>query len=103
MPKPLLLALVAALACLVPAAPALAQDPGVTPTKQVLYHDGPTNRYLMGGQWLFRMDSGNQGLSQGFMKNFATAGWSPTTVPNAWNAQDQSPESMRGTVAWYRK
>ena len=101
MPKTLL-PLVALLACLAPAAPALAQDSAV-PTKQVLYHDGPTNRYLMGGQWLFRMDSANQGLRQGYMKQAATTGWTPTTVPNAWNAQDQSPESMRGTVAWYRK
>jgi beta-glucuronidase len=30
-------------------------------------------------------------------------GWSPVTVPNAWNATDQSKASMSGTVAWYRK
>jgi beta-glucuronidase len=95
-----LLPLLALVAVLVPAAPSLAQD---TPTREVLYQDGPTNRFLMGGQWLFRLDTANQGLKQGFHKQTATAGWNPVQVPNAWNAQDQSPESMRGTVGWYRK
>lgn len=84
------------------AATAHAQE-GVTPAKQVLYNDGPTNRYLMNGEWLFRLDTANQGLRQGFQKQTDRAGWNPTKVPNAWNAQDQSPESMRGTVGWYRK
>jgi beta-glucuronidase len=86
----------------VPAAPAAAQSAS-TPSKKVVYQDGPTNRYLVDGQWLFRLDTANQGLTQGFQKQTGTAGWSPTTVPNAWNAQDQSSESMRGTVGWYRK
>ena len=57
----------------------------------------------MNGEWLFRLDTANQGLRQGFHKQTDRDGWNPTTVPNAWNAQDQSPESMRGTVGWYRK
>ena len=95
----LLVALLAAL-CLVPAATAAAQD---TPKRQALYADGPDNRYLLDGAWLFRLDTGNQGFSQRWNRQGSTAGWRPVTVPNAWNAGDESPASMAGTVGWYRK
>lgn len=98
-----LIPLAALLALLLVGATTAHAQEGVTPAKQVLYNDGPTNRYLMNGEWLFRLDTANQGLRQGFHKQTDRAGWSPTKVPNAWNAQDQSPESMRGTVGWYRK
>jgi beta-glucuronidase len=88
------------LALLAPAATASAQD---TPSERVLYRDGHTNRYLMDGDWLFRLDPGNRGLSERFMRQTSTDGWSPTAVPNAWNATDQTPESMKGTIGWYRK
>jgi beta-glucuronidase len=101
MPKKLL-PLLALLSCLVGAAPALAQG-GATPTKRVLYQDGPTNRFLMDGPWFFRLDTANQGLRQGYQKQTDAEGWTRTTVPNAWNATDESPASMRGTVGWYRK
>ena len=87
-------------ALLAPAATAAAQD---VPSDRVLYEDGHTNRFLMDGQWLFRLDTGNQGLGSGWMRDTSTAGWTPTTVPNAWNAGDESPASMQGTVGWYRK
>jgi len=92
------LALLLALAA--SAAPALAAD-GVTHGAD--YSDGPDNRYLMGGDWLFRLDREGVGLAQGFQKQETTDGWTTTTVPNAWNAGDNSPESMTGTVGWYRK
>ena len=79
------------------------RPPRTRPSERVLYEDGPTNRYLMDGQWLFRLDPGNAGLSEGFQRQTSTEGWNPTTVPNAWNAGDESPESMRGTIGWYRK
>ena len=47
------------LVLLAPAATAAAQD---TPSQRVLYRDGHTNRYLMDGRWLFRLDTGNTGL-----------------------------------------
>ncbi len=103
MPKPrsLLLSLACALvAALALATPASAQD---VPTNQAMYESGPSGRFLMGGQWLFRLDPGNQGLGQRFMRQTSTEGWSPVAVPNAWNAKDESVESMRGTVGWYRK
>jgi beta-glucuronidase len=88
------------IALLAPAASASAQDP---PSERVLYRDGHANRYLMDGQWLFRLDPGNRGLAEGLMRQASTEGWSPTTVPNAWNATDETPESMKGTIGWYRR
>ena len=92
------LAVLAALACAVPA-PAAAAD-GIT--RGTVYKDGPDNRYLLGGDWLFRLDDG-QGTTQRFQRQTASAGWAKTTVPNAWNAGDNSVASMTGTVGWYRK
>ncbi len=74
-----------------------------TPKAGALYQDGPSGRYLVGGGWLFRLDNAEKGVQQGFQRDPSTAGWTPTTVPNAWNATDESPASMSGTVGWYRK
>src|SRR3954447_22266858 len=74
-----------------------------TPRAGADYYAGPSGRFLMGGTWLFRKDDADKGLSQGFMRNASTAGWSRVTVPNAWNATDESPQSFAGTVGWYRK
>jgi beta-glucuronidase len=97
-PRKLALATLA-LVLLLPAA-AQAVD---TPSARTLYQDGPSGRYLVDGQWFFRLDSANQGINQGFAKQTSTAGWTPTTVPNAWNAGDDSVQSFQGTVGWYRK
>jgi len=96
----LLTALVAALALAAPAASAQTSD-GVT--RGATYRDGPDNRYLMGGEWLFRLDKAFVGIGQGFATQESTDGWAKTTTPNAWNAGDHSVESMTGTVGWYRK
>ena len=45
----------------------------------------------------------HRALRDRFMRQTSTEGWTPTTVPNAWNAGDETPESMQGTVGWYRK
>jgi beta-glucuronidase len=87
------------LALLVPGS-ALAAD---KPSARTLYSDGPTGRYLMDGQWLFRLDKQNRGLGEGFHKRTSRTGWTPVSVPNAWNVGDESPESMAGTIGWYRK
>jgi beta-glucuronidase len=73
------------------------------PSGKTLYHDGPSGRFLMDGQWLFRLDPTEVGIAQHFKDQTATKGWAPTTVPNAWNATDESLESFQGTVGWYRK
>ena len=87
------------LAALAGAAPAGAAD-GIT--RGTVYDDGPDNRYLLGGEWLFRLDDG-QGTKQRFQRQASTGGWTKTAVPSAWNAGDNSVASMTGTVGWYRK
>ena len=52
-------------------------------------HDGPGGRTLLGGPWGFGPDRRGP--------------WTEVTVPHAWNATDDSPASMAGGVAWYRK
>jgi len=74
------------------------------PTKGAWYSDGQTGRYLLGGTWLYRADTSDVGLAQGWWRNVAsTAGWTTTTVPNAYNAGDFSQASMNGYVGWYRR
>jgi len=85
------------LAC---ASTALAAD-GIT--RGTIYKDGPDNRFLLGGNWLFRLDTAGVGQVQRFQRQTTTDGWTPVTVPNAWNAGDNSIASMTGTTAWYRK
>jgi beta-glucuronidase len=83
------------------AAPAQAAADGIT--HGTTYSDGPDNRYLLGGTWLFRLDNAGVGLTQRFQRKATPDGWTRTSVPNAWNAGDDSLASMVGTVAWYRK
>jgi beta-glucuronidase len=74
------------------------------PTSGALYQDGPTDRWLLGGQWLYRADPSDVGVAQGFWRDSAvTAGWSPVTVPNSFNAGDLSQASMNGSIGWYRR
>ncbi|MDQ3850700.1 MAG: beta galactosidase jelly roll domain-containing protein [Actinomycetota bacterium] len=95
----LLVTLIATGAC----APAALAADGIT--RGAVYRDAPDNRYLLGGEWLFRLDPTNIGLraAQRFQRQTTPAGWSRVTVPNAWNAGDNSVASMTGTVGWYRK
>src|SRR5919201_6228895 len=93
--RTLLLALVAL------ALPSAAQAAVYTPKPKVLYQDGHTGRYLLGGSWYFRLDPQDQGLAQGFQRQASLSGWTPVRVPNAWNANDLSDGSQRGGVGWY--
>jgi beta-glucuronidase len=72
-------------------------------TRGTIYKDGPDNRYLLAGDWLFRLDTAGVGQQQRFQRQTTTDGWTKTTVPNAWNAGDDSIASMTGTTGWYRK
>jgi beta-glucuronidase len=107
LPRPLApLLLVLAFAAVVAgasAAPAAAAAAADAVTRGTIYQDGPDNRYLLGGEWLFRRDDTGQGLRQSFQRQPSRDGWAPLTVPNAWNVGDYSVASMTGTVAWYRK
>jgi beta-glucuronidase len=100
-PLRLVLAACAALLSVVLLAPPAQAQDGLS--RGALYEAGPDGRYLMGGEWLFRLDSADQGLRERFMRTSSTAGWTTTTVPNAWNATDTSNESMAGSIGWYRK
>jgi len=95
------------LAALGPIAVAGAQGPAYTaspPTAGALYRDGQSGRYLLGAAWLYRADSADVGLAQGWWRSVAaTDGWSPVTIPNAYNAGDFSQASMNGYVGWYRR
>ncbi|HTX31670.1 MAG TPA: glycoside hydrolase family 2 TIM barrel-domain containing protein [Solirubrobacteraceae bacterium] len=81
--------------------PAYAASP---PTLGALYRDGQAGRYLLGGEWLYRADPGDQGLAAGWWNDVAaTDGWSVVSVPNAYNAGDLSTLSNSGYVGWYRR
>ncbi|MEA2211149.1 MAG: beta-glucuronidase [Solirubrobacteraceae bacterium] len=74
------------------------------PTPGALYADGQDDRYLLGGQWLYQADPNNIGVPNGWGRgNPSTAGWSPVTVPNSYNAGNLSSASMAGSVGWYRR
>lgn len=68
-----------------------AVDPNAitTPQPGQMYDDGRTGKYLLDGPWWFRMDGEST--------------WRPIQVPFTWNAMDESPDSMRGGIGWYRK
>jgi len=83
------------------AAQAAAAADGIT--RGTIYGDGPDNRYLLGGDWLFRLDTAGAGLNERYQRQTSLDGWTKTAVPNAWNAGDNSTASMLGTVGWYRK
>ena len=73
------------------------------PSAGANYTDGPSGRYqLNGSDWLFRADPSDVGVGQGFFNDTASAGWSPVTVPNAWNLRN-STASFDGAPVWYRK
>ena len=87
-PRLVLLAALAAVALGAPAAPAAAAAAADGITRGTIYQDGPDNRYLLGGEWLFRRDDAGVGLRQSFQRQPARDGWAPLTVPNAWNVGD---------------
>jgi beta-glucuronidase len=93
------LALLGAVLLAVPAHAAAAERP----TGEKLYTDGYDDRLLLGGQWLLKEDRLDVGQQRHYERQRSTAGWRPITVPNAWNAGDDSNESMVGGVAYYRK
>ena len=85
--------LLAAAALLAAAGPAAAQSTVSTPSARTLYKTGPTGRFLMDGQWLFRSTTASSGPA-GWRPASTRAG-RPSRVPNAWNASDDSPRVLR--------
>src|SRR4051794_32195343 len=91
--------LVAAAALAVTVAPAAAQSAVSTPSAKTLYRNGPSGRFLMDGTWLRKLTN----VQSGPQRETGTSGWTRVTVPNAWNAGDNSDASFAGGVGWYRK
>ena len=98
----LLLSLLAAL--VLPTA-ALAQSPSANAAQadglltKTLYKGGASGRFLMAGQWYYRADTAGNGAVSVFAGSPSNVGWTPVSVPNAWNAKDYSDASFAGGVA----
>jgi beta-glucuronidase len=74
------------------------------PTPGALETDGQTNRYTLGGTWLYRPDPSNIGISEGYWRDTADAtGWNEVAMPNSWNAGNYTSAGFAGTVGWYRR
>ena len=93
----MLAALAGADAAAAAAQPGRSAQPRRPPTRPrrrrtgALYRDGPNDRWLLGGAWLYRADPTDVGVTDGWWRNVAgTDGWSPVTVPNSYNAGDLS-------------
>jgi beta-glucuronidase len=98
------LVVVAALSCVLFApAPAAGQVRDGLDPRNLPIADGHGGRYLMGGEWLFRRDTPDEGELRRFYNHRGKGGWSPVQIPHAWNARDETFESMAGDIVWYRK
>jgi beta-glucuronidase len=89
-----------AAAIMAPAASAQQISP---PNPHPVVHDGPAGRYMLDGQWLLRVDRSDRGAGQHWERRRSQAGWSPITIPNAWNANDPTSRGFIGAPAWYRR
>src|SRR4051794_34188918 len=98
----LALAFVVAAAVAAIAAPA-ASAQTTAPNPHPVTRDGPTGRFMLDGPWLLRVDRRDRGAGQHWERRRSTAGWTPVTIPNAWNATDRSESGFIGAPAWYRK
>ncbi|WCB92397.1 Putative beta-glucuronidase [Baekduia alba] len=103
------LSFLAVLALALLAGAASAQSPAANAAQadgllnKTLYKTGASGRFLMAGQWYYRADPTGNGSVADFAANPNNAGWTPVSVPNAWNAKDYSDASFAGGVGWYRK
>src|SRR2546423_38684 len=60
------------------------------PADQKLCTDASNAGAALGARWLRRRDRVNVGQRRHFERQRGAGGWSPITVPNAWNAGDDS-------------
>jgi beta-glucuronidase len=84
-------------------ASAAGQAPNGLDAANLTIQDGPGGRWQMGGEWLFRRDTEDEGILRRFFRQTSRSGWSPVAIPHAWNATDELPASMAGDIVWYRK
>ena len=61
---------------------------------------GPEGQFAVDA-WRFKLDPRDRGMKAEWFRGNA-AGWRIVRSPHAWNANDESDDSMRGSIAWYR-
>jgi beta-glucuronidase len=72
------------------------------PGGKPLVYEGQTTRQLLGGTWYFRQDDLlTQGDTERWYDQDDLTGWTATSVPHNWNAQDTTLN--KSSVGWYRK
>ena len=81
-----------------PPAPELRVEP---PGGKPLIREGQANRERLGGTWYFRLDETFVGEQERWYEQDDLAGWTATSVPFNWNAQDTTEN--KSNVGWYRK
>jgi beta-galactosidase/beta-glucuronidase len=91
----------AVVAAVVP--PVASAQQAAPPNPHPVTLDGPSGRYMLDGQWLLRVDRRDRGAGQHWERRRSPAGWTPVTVPNAWNANDRTASGFIGAPAWYRR
>ena len=94
---------VLAIAAVAAAVPGGAPAQVTTPSRVPSNRDGAAGRYLLDGPWLLRIDRRDRGVGRHWERRRSSAGWTPITVPNAWNVNDRSLSGFIGAPAWYRK
>ena len=80
------------------AAPVASAQQAAPPNPRPVTQDGPSGRYMLDGQWLLRVDRGDRGAGQHWERRRSTRGWTPVTIPNAWNANDRTPNGFIGSA-----
>src|SRR4051812_14907355 len=58
--------------------------------------------FLLNDGWTTRADPAGDGLRDGWWQPSAADGFTPTAIPNAFNAGDLTRQSFNGGVQWYR-
>jgi beta-glucuronidase len=58
--------------------------------------------YLLSARWSARHDSRGRGVKDGWWKPGHDGGFTPVTVPNAFNASSRSAAGFRAGIHWYR-
>lgn len=76
---------------------------GAQAAQPITHGNGPSGRYSLDGDWLFRLQGKLKPKAVKKLPSERPArGWSHTPVPSTWNADEARDPHMRGEVAWYR-
>src|SRR3954468_1879885 len=81
----------------------LSVAPPATPTEGALYADAPDGMYLLSDRWTGRADPRDRGQKAGWFREDRHGGFTPVTVPNAFNAGRRDARGFRAGIYWYRE